>query len=77
MYAAGNAWHEGTKTPRLVSVSLLGSYRTSRLHIVMETASFKRVPQDCGHLAIQYLKTTAKLQLLVRYDALYGDFNDH
>src|SRR6185436_93135 len=49
---------------------------TSLLQIVMEAAAFKRLPQNCGHLAIQDFKTVAKLQLLVRYDALNGDLND-
>jgi hypothetical protein len=40
-------------------------------------ASFKRVPQNCGNLFIQHFKTAAKLELLVRYDALNRDLNDN
>src|SRR5215212_7777078 len=39
--------------------------------------SFKRVPQNGGHLPIQHLEPAAKLQLFVRYHALHRDFNDN
>jgi hypothetical protein len=41
-----------------------------------KVASFKRVLQNGGNLAIQHFKTAAKLQLFVRYDPLNCGFDE-
>ena len=68
--------HDGCIACPASDAAVRVTWRNHRLQPSSKAALLERVAQDCSNLAIQEVEAAAKLQLLVRHDALDGDFND-